>query len=232
MNVADTLVAMRTLAGDKLVRTGASAIVLVAANAGVLFLYLAYDLAIAELLTVYWGEALAIGLFCLAKTGTAAAIGDPHRGPGGRPQGAMRLLRSIGTVSLVAVQCIALFALVGFAVTEFHARFAAAGVDEALSADSRIVAGLALLLLIGHAFSFCVNFLALGEYKTARARALIALPAVRCLALAVAVAGSFAGALLAPEATAGWAFGLIVIMIKTVLDYRLHLRERRALNVL
>lgn len=230
--MSDTLVAIRTFAGETVVRTGASVLVLVAANAGVLFLFLAYDLEISQLLVLYWWESLIIGLFCAAKMLTALIAGKPYRNSTAGLSRGVVLLISTAMLFLVVAAATMLSALLGLAIAPFVERLGHAGITAAVSGRMGLALGLFGMLVVGHAFSFLVNFLALGEYRSARPRTLIALPIVRSLALAAAIALSYVGALLVPQAIATWGFVIVIVSAKMALDYRLHLRERRALNVL
>ena len=232
MNVSDTLVAMRTLAGETFVRTGASVIVLLAANSGVLFLFMAYDLNVAQLIIIYWWESLWVGLFCVAKLITASVAGDPYRNRLSEVSRGAALLTSVAAIGLTAGQFLGIFALLGFTIGAGLQNFSDASMGELIIRDAALLVGLSLMLFVGHAFSFLVNFLALGEYKTARASTLISLPFVRTLALLVTIVGACAVAAVVPQIASSWAFSGAAIALKVLLDYRLHLRERRSLNVL
>ena len=232
MNVSDTLVAMRTLAGETFVRTGASVIVLLAANAGVLFLFLAYDLSVAQLIIIYWWESLWIGLFSVVKLIAASVAGDPYRNRLANVSRGAALLTSVAAIALTAGQFLSIFALLGFAIGAGLENFGDSKMSDLVIRDAALLVGLSLMLLVGHAFSFLVNFLALGEYKTARAGTLISLPFTRSLALLVTIIGACAVAALVPRAASSLTFAGAAVALKILLDYRLHLRERRKLNVL
>ncbi|MEM7504435.1 MAG: DUF6498-containing protein [Pseudomonadota bacterium] len=223
MNVSDTLVALRTLAGETVLRTGASVIVLFAANTTVLLLCIAYELTGAELVVVYWWESLWIGGLCIVKTVTAVLLG----GAGQRPRTA-----AMGTIVAVIFSASVVLSLVGLAIqTQF-------GDAEPLNArmpswrDLGMLFGVSLILLSGHTFSFLVNFLALGEFKTARHPALVRLPWLRSAPIGCAIAVLVAAGLVLPAVTASWRFAALLAILKLLLDYRMHLHERRSLNVL
>ena len=228
MNVSDTLVVLRTLAGGTLVRTGASVIVLFAANATILFLTIAYDLSIAQLLAVYCWEVAWIGLFGLAKTVTALAIGHP-----GRPTNGSRrnpLIPSLLSVAIVAAQVFALLFLLNLVLARTPGLIRATGAGATLQLD--LAFGLSLIFLVAHAFSFLVNFLALGEFKTARLRPLMLLPTLRSSGQLIVGGLVLLAVLVEPATPQTGGFVLLVQIVKLILDYRLHLQERRVLNVL
>jgi hypothetical protein len=93
-----------------------------------------------------------------------------------------------------------------------------------------LLLGISTIFLAGHGISFIGNFLFLGEYKTARAGTLLALPFKRCLALMGAIACAFAIAFYTPNFSSTTAFAMLLIVFKVLWDYRLHTQERRNLR--
>lgn len=223
MNVSDTLVALRTLAGETVVRTGASVIVLFAANTAVLLLCIAYELTGPELLVVYWWEALWIGGLCVVKTITASTLGTAAN----RSFGAVA-----GAVAAVVAGAGAVAGLVGLAIHTQFGDLASLGARTPNWRDFGMLFGVSLILLSAHTFSFLVNFLALGEYKSARLDALLRLPWLRSLPIAGSVTVMAAAALLLPPVSSSWRFAALLGILKLLLDYQMHLKERRSLNVL
>ena len=205
-----------------------SIVTLLAVNASFLVLFLVYDLTLFQVAAVYWWECLWIGVFSALKLVVASVIADPYENrwieftPGGR------VLASFIAIFLVSAEFLGLFFILGMVVTfVFHGL---TGIDQGELLRSALgpVVGSSVLLLIGHGVSFVVNFLVGGEYRSARASALLALPFKRCIALIAAIVVAFAAAWLLPGFANTTGFVVLLIVFKVAWDYALHLRERRA----
>jgi Family of unknown function (DUF6498) len=90
-----------------------------------------------------------------------------------------------------------------------------------------LVLGTSFLLMTAHALSFVTNFLILGEFRTAKVGALVALPFKRSLALLFTILVSLACVALLPRFSSTAAFAVLVIFLKSLWDLWLHYSERR-----
>ena len=86
------------------------------------------------------------------------------------------------------------------------------------------------VLTIGHGLSFVINFIVMGEFRVAGAAQLIGWPFIRCFALLAAVAVAFVVAAAIPQLATTSGFAAILIVMKLLLDYRLHLAERKSID--
>lgn len=218
----------RSQARSRVGKASIGAISLAAANAGLLFLYFYYDLTLFQLILVYWWECLWIGLFCALKLIVASMIGDPYENRWIEVSGGAGVLLSIVAIGFVGGEFIALFGALGFAITFAFTELTGLEADELLFDQIGLILGSSLLFLAGHGLSFVVNFLVLGEFRTARAVTLLFLPFRRCLALLGTIAIAFGVAYYVPGLASGTAFAVILIVLKLLWDYRLHLKERTA----
>ncbi len=85
----------------------------------------------------------------------------------------------------------------------------------------------ALAIAASHGFSFAHNYLAHGEYRTASPQLLMGQPYARVVVLHVAI---LAGGFLAKAMGAPLAALLVLIVLKTAIDLKAHLAERRKLG--
>ncbi len=208
-------------------RAGIGAVSLVAANAGLAWIYFHFDLTLYQLVLVYWWECLWIGLFSAFKLLVASAIGDPYSSryvsstPGGRV-----VLSIVLIVSLSAVFG-SLLGLTGMSLLWVGEALPGSGEADRAINHIGLILGSSLLFLLGHGLSFVVNFLALGEFRHARAGTLLLLPFKRCLALFTCIAIAIGVVIKVPALASARAFAAIVIVLKILWDVWLHLRERR-----
>jgi len=95
--------------------------------------------------------------------------------------------------------------------------------------DLGLILGSATVFFVGHGLSFIINFIILGEYRTARIGTLLALPFRRSLALLGAIVIAFGAMYALPQFASTTAFAVLLITLKILWDYRLHVGERKAL---
>lgn len=213
-------------------RLSFSMLSLVAANAGLLVFYFVYELSLFQLVLVFWCECLWVGLFSALKLVTASLFGEPYENRWiGMSRGAALFtsILVIGFSSGIFFSLLAL-GLVGIiGVTEILPQSTA--VDHGLELV-RVGLGLSILFLMSHTISFVVNFLAFGEFKAARVTELVVLPFMRCLSLLVAMLLGCAVAVFVPRLASTTGFGAVVILMKLVFDLHLHLKERRAFDIM
>ncbi len=208
-----------------------AALALLAANAGMLFLYFALDLTLFELVVVYWFEALWIGVFSGLKLLTASLFGDPYENrwidvsPGaGVFLSLFAIVKSGGAfLFIIAITFIALVA----------AQQELTGVDgdEFVRQQLPTLLRCSMLFLAGHGLSFIVNFVALGEFRRARFITLLWLPFKRAIALFVTIVVALTALQRWPELMTYTSFAALLITIKLTADLLLHRRERRSLDV-
>lgn len=201
---------------------------LVAANAGMLFLYFALDLTLFQVVVVYWFEALWVGLFSGLKLLTASLFGSPYenrwidvsRGTGffmslfaiAKSGGAFLFLIVVTFIALVVAQQ----ELTGLEGTDF--------VEQQLP----LLLKCSLLFAVGHGLSFIINFLVRGEFHSARFTTLLWLPFKRALALFVTIVAALTALQQWPGVLTYTSFAALLIIVKLSWDVFLHWRERRA----
>lgn len=195
-----------------------SAWVLIAANAVPLAGVLAFHWTVFSIVLLYWCENVVVGAFNVLRIATA------------KTQSAWDILGKLFLIAFFTVHY-GMFTLVHgiFVLLLFGgtggASPSAAGFLAALREAGIGVAVLAVLL--SHGYSFVHNYLMGGEYRRASPQQLMAGPYGRVVVLHVTIlAGGFlAMALGAPVATL-----VVLIVLKTALDWRSHLAERRKLG--
>ena len=211
-------------------RAGAGSLSLLVANASFLFVYIAFDLTLFQLIIVFWLECFWIGLFSAIKLMAASLLGDPYRNRYADFSRAANVLTSMFAIAFVSTEFLGLFGIVGMAIAAASNWITGDGLVDVVREDVEIVLGSALLFLAGHGISFFTNFIAMGEYKTARVGTLLALPFRRCIALLAAIVAAFAVTCLLPGFSSTAAFAILLVLLKLLWDYRLHVREREALS--
>lgn len=192
-----------------------SAWVLIAANlvplAGVLW----WDWSVFALLVLFWMENVVIGLLFALRM-LCADPSDPALW--------------LGKLFLIPFFCVhyGMFTAVHgmFVFMLFGSDKAAQKLDlaePALRAAERYDLWLPIgVLVASHAFSFLWNYLYRGEFRRAQLSRLMAKPYGRVMVLHVAIIlGGFGAALLGSPV---WALVLLVVL-KTALDYRAHVKE-------
>ncbi|MEO1247879.1 MAG: DUF6498-containing protein [Pseudomonadota bacterium] len=223
---ADQNTAPQATAPARFAQLGLGAIALIAANSGLIALYFLLDLELVQLVVVYWVECLWIGIFTVLKLLTASLIGSPYENRYVSFSRGGAVLTSLLTIGFIGGQFLALFAGTGLAIY-----LVVESLDPQASSRN-VFAGLILLLqcsllfLVSHAISFVANFLVGGEYKTARATMLLAVPFSRCLALLGAVIVALVALRVIPALASTGAFALLLIVFKLAWDLHLHNGER------
>ena len=213
--------------GPWLRRFSISAISLVIANAGVLSIFLIYDVSLFQLVLVYWCECLWIGVFSAIKLIVASLVGDPYENRWAHVSPGSALFLSI---IVIVSSSGAFFSLLG--ITLMSILFANDALQLSTASDQMhqhigLVLGASLLLLASHGISLVANFLLLGEYKLARVGMLVALPFKRCAALFLMILISIVFVALVPAFANTFAFAAVIIVLKVFWDLGLHAIERR-----
>lgn len=209
---------------------GIGVVSLVAANAGLAYIYFHFDLTLYQLVLVYWWECVWIGLFSAFKLIVASAIGDPYSNRYVSSTAGGRVVISIILIVSMSTAFGSLLGVTGMSL--LWAGEALPGSGEADRAINHVglILGSSLLFLLGHGLSFVVNFLAMGEFWRARVGTLLLLPFKRCLALFTCIVIAIGVVVKVPALASASAFAAIVIILKILWDVWLHLRERRAFD--
>ena len=212
-------------------RVTLSAIGILVANAGLLFLYVAYDLTLYQLVIVYWWECLWIGVFSALKLIVASMIGDPYENRYVNVSGGSGLLLSFMTIMTFGGAFMTLVMGLGIVIFLVPNSLGAVQQEELLREGGYALVLGSILLATGHGLSFVINFLFFGEYREARVRALVVAPFKRCFSLLGSIAIVFAVASLVPELASMTGFAAAIIVLKLLADYRLHMAERKAFRI-
>lgn len=187
------------------------------------------------ILAIYWLENGIVGLYSLAKI--LLAQGDVAPG-----------LDAVARARLNAIPAVvhrALFAIFfpihygffwvghGVFVLGFLPAWSSLATRGGLGGPSAVAAAVdwpaaalgAATLVVSHGISFLVNFLWRGEFRSASPAALVSAPYARVIVLHLTILfGAWAVILLGTPVAAL----LVLVLVKTVLDLRAHLRERRS----
>ncbi len=209
-------------------KASVGALTLIAANAGIIFIYFVYDLAVYQLAIIYWWESLWIGVYSGLKLLTASIFGAPYENRWVEVSSRFAFVFSIVMIGVVSAFFIMIWSLVGLGIVHATATLSGVTVDELLVDDLQLFLLMSVVFFIGHGVSFVVNFLILGEFRRATGGKLLALPLKRCLALGFAVAAAFSAAFYTPGLANTGTFVVLLILIKLTWDYYLHRRERRS----
>ena len=195
-----------------------SALVLVAANAIPLVGVLAFHWTIFSVVLLYWCENVVVGAFNVLRI----ACAQPRS-----------VAVNIGKLFLIPFFTVhyGMFTLVHgiFVLVLFGGRGGASPSPEGFLAalrESRI--GLAVLAIaLSHGYSFLHNYLGGGEFRRASPQQLMSQPYSRVVVLHLTIlGGGFATmALGAPLAAL-----VVLIALKTAIDYRSHIAERRKMG--
>jgi len=207
-----------------------AALSLLAANAGMLFLYVALDLTLFQLVFVYWWEALWIGLFSGIKLLTASLFGSPYEN---RWVGFSRggsFLMSLFVIVTSGGAYLLVLVLTGVALVVAQQDLSGTEGSDFVREQVGLIFNCSLIFLAGHGLSFIVNFLLQGEFRHARFGSLMWLPFKRSLALFIAIAASLTVIQTYPGTLGNTTYAAILITIKLAWDYRLHRRERLAFS--
>jgi hypothetical protein len=195
-----------------------SALVLIGANAvpllGVIFLHWT----VYSILLLYWSENVVVGAFNILRM----AVAEPRA---------------------IAANASKLFFIPFFTVhygmfTFVHGMFVLAlfGPGGPAMSPAALLAAVqdagigygVLAIALSHGFSFVHNYLGSGEFKRTSPSALMAQPYARVVVLHLTI---LVGGLLAKAAGAPVAALVVLIALKTGIDFRAHLAERRKLAI-
>lgn len=205
-----------------------AALSLFAANLGFLVLFVAFDLTLFELVVVYWLELLWIGLFSGLKLLTASIFGSPYENRWVDVSVGAALFMSLFAIAKSAGFFFILLFAAGMGLILAHEGLTGVPGEEFVEAEAPLLLKCSLLFLIGHALSFVINFIVLGEFRRARAVALLWLPFKRSIALLVIVIGGLIVIAKWPALFNATVFALALILIKLSADWFLHSRERKS----
>lgn len=205
-----------------------AALSLLAANAGLLFIYFSLDLTLFQLVFVYWWEALWIGLFSGLKLLTASLFGNPYENRWvGFSRGSSIFMSVFAIVKSGGVFMILLM-LTGVALVVAQQELTGTDGNDFVREQAGLILKCSLLFLVSHGLSFVINFLSLGEFRRARFGTLLWLPFKRSLALFVAVVASLTAIQAYPGLLSTSTFPALLITVKLAWDYFLHRRERHS----
>lgn len=211
--------------------SGVAAATLLLANAGMLFIYIAFDLTLFQVILVYWWEALWIGLFSGLKLLTASLFGSPYDNKWIDVSRPSALFISLFAIVKSGGLFLLLLAVTGVALVVAHEKLTGIPGNEFVSDQLMLILKCSLLFFAGHAISFVTNFLLRGEFRHARIGTLMWLPFRRCIALFVSVVAALTAIQTYPGILSYTSFALLLIGIKLGWDYFLHRQERRSLAV-
>ncbi len=203
-----------------------AALSLLAANLGFLVLFVVLDLTLFELVVVYWFELLWIGLFSGFKLLTASVFGSPYENRWVDVSRAAAFFMSLFAIAKSAGIFFTLLIAAGLGLVLAHEALTGIPGEQFVEDKAPLLLKCSLLFVIGHAMSFVINFLALGEFRRARAVSLLWLPFKRSIALLAIVAGGLAAIVQWPELFSATGFALVLILLKLAADWFLHSRER------
>lgn len=214
---------------DHFSASGIAALTLLIANAGLLFIYIAFDLTLFQIILVYWWEAFWIGLFSGLKLLTASLFGDPYENKWVHVSWGSSFLISIFAIIKSGAAFITLLALTGAALVFAHESLTGIPGNDFVIDQIELILKISMLFFVGHGISFVTNFLFRGEFRHARISTLVWLPFRRCLALFVAVVAALIIIVAYPDVLSYTGFALILIGSKLAWDFVLHRRERSSL---
>ena len=211
-------------------RASVGAFSLFLANAGMLFIYFAYDLTLYQLVFIYWWECLWIGVFSALKLIVASVIGDPYSNRYIDMSTGSKLITTIVLLAKISAVYFGLLVMLGLVLVAAAEELALSSQSDAAISQVGLIFTSSVFFLLGHGLSFVVNYLLLGEYKHARAVTLMWLPFKRCLALLAAIGIAFAVVFNVPGLATTAGFAAIIIALKVAWDLWLHFRERKSFN--
>jgi hypothetical protein len=214
---------------DHFSASGIAALTLLIANAGLLFIYIAFDLTLFQIILVYWWEALWIGLFSGLKLLTASLFGDPYENKWVHISWGSSFLISVFAIIKSGAAFITMLALTGFALVVAHEKLTGITGNDFIIDQIELILKISMLFFVGHGISFVANFLLRGEFRHARISTLVWLPFKRCIALLVAIVAALICIEVYPGVLSYTSFALLLIGSKLAWDFVLHGRERRSL---
>lgn len=207
-----------------------AALSLLAANAGMFFIFFAFDLSLFQLVLVYWYEALWIGLFSGLKLLSASLFGDPFENRWVDVSRFGAFLLSLFAIVKAGGAFLILLMLSGLALIVAHQELTGTDGTDFIRAQGGMMLKCSLLFLVGHGLSFVVNFLVLGEFRRARFSTLLWLPFKRAFALFVTIVAALTAIQTWPGIIGYTTFAAVLIVVKLAWDYFLHYRERRSFS--
>jgi hypothetical protein len=195
-----------------------SAVVLIAANTVPLLGVVAFHWTVFSIILLYWCENVVIGAFNVLRM----VFADPRNAAGD----ALKLFLipffvvHYGMFTVVHGVFILLLFGPGGGAPPSPARFLAAVGDAGIWYA-------VLAIALSHGFSFVHNYLAGGEFRRASPQLLMSQPYARVVVLHISIlAGGFAAKALGAPTVAL----LVLVALKTAIDLRSHLAERRKLG--
>lgn len=203
-------------------RWGLLSIGVLAANAAVLFIALARDLSLIEILLVYCCESVWIAVFGALRLIVASILGDPYQNRWVELSRGSSLLASIVIIFMVCSTFIWIPGVAFGSVLYAEHVISANGSNIDDLRHIRLVLGASLVFLGSHTLSFLAGFLAMGEFRLARVGDLLLFPLKRSLALLGSIVAGVAAIVLLPDIAGTMVFVLIVVVLKLVLDFRLY----------
>ncbi|MGB5491290.1 MAG: DUF6498-containing protein [Woeseiaceae bacterium] len=209
---------------------GFAALSLLAANLGMLLIYVTFDLTLFQLVLIYWWEALWIGTFSGLKLLTASLFGNPYENRWVNVSPGSALFISLFAVFKSTAFFITLLGISGVALVVAQQELTGIPGDVFMREQASLMLKFSLIFFIGHGLSFVINFLLLGEYRDARFSDLLMLPFKRALALLFAIVASLTATQLMPGVATDTLFAAFLIVLKLVWDYFLHRRERHTFS--
>jgi len=209
---------------------GFAALSLFAANAGMLFLYFAFDLTLFEVVVVYWFEALWVGLYSGLKLLTASLFGDPLENRWVDVGRFSALLLSLYAIAKAGFAFLFLIVITGVALVVANESLTGTPGNDFVAEQGPLLLKCSLLFFVGHGLSFIINFVVLGEFRQARFGTLLWLPFKRALALFVTIVGALTAMQTWPGVLTYTSFAVLLIAVKLAWDWFLHTRERRSFS--
>ena len=201
---------------------------LLIANGGVLVLFFLYDVTLFQLVLVYWCECAWIGIFSGVKLILASIFGSPYENRWVDFSPGASVFTSLLVIGTASGGFFSLLGLMLISILFANDNLALSNPGDDTYNHIGLVVGVSLLLMGSHALSLIINFLILGEFRVARVGSLIALAfQTPCLALFLAIIMSIAFVALTPSIASTAVFAIAVVLVKILLDLRLHLSERR-----
>ena len=184
-----------------------SAIALILANAVPIFGVMFFGWDAASILVLYWLESIVIGLLNIVKVLTAGG------------------LKKLGGNLFLAV----FFAFHYGMFTYGHGTFLDKGFGARQIIEGLLLGGpllwTAVSFLLSHLFSMVINFYGKGEYLKATANEIMMQPYVRVFIMHIVI---IFGGFLVQKIGEPYFAVILLIVIKTVIDFRAHIKEHRA----
>ena len=229
MDAPDEIVTVQSGELELFSASGIAALTLLAANASLLFVAVALDLSLFQIVLVYWWEALWIGLYSGLKLLIASLFGDPYENRWIDVSWGSGFLLSIFAIIKSGAAFLILLALSGVALVVAHESLTGIPGNDFVRDQLELILRCSMLFFVGHGVSFVINFLLRGEFRHARIGTLVWLPFRRCIALFVVIVAALTTIQAYPGILSYTSFALLLIGTKLAWDYVLHRHERRSL---